>query len=115
MEDRSGVEIQEFRVSLVPWNDEDDEFYLWDVTVVRRGENTWAVLTHGHRCLGVDGTWSWEPSPSNREDDWLETHRFSLGTALRLAREQARKITVNGFSAEDHLRRRRERSDDVEG
>lgn len=107
------IDAQEYRVSLVPWDPDDDEFHLWDITVARRGRDTWAVLRHGHQCLGADGIWDWEPSPSNREDDWLETHRFNLETALKLAAEQAGKVTINGFTAEDHLRRRRERADDV--
>ena len=80
------------------------EAFHWTVVVEYRGRGKWAVLHFGF-ALGADGEWDYEPSSSNREDSWLETHRFDLETALRLAGEQAPKITVNGLTALDYLAR----------
>lgn len=72
-------------------------YTAYSVLVEYRGEGLWAVL-RSRWCLGVDGEWDYEPGPSSREDDWLETHRFDLETALRLAREAAPEVTVNGYT-----------------
>lgn len=62
----------------------------WTLTVEERGDDSWAVKKMGS-CLNVDGEWEYEPSPSNREDDFLERCRFTEEEALRLA-----AIAVNG-------------------
>jgi len=36
----------------------------------------WAVRWQGD-CLSCDGEWEWEPSPSNREDEWLARFRYA--------------------------------------
>lgn len=72
------------------------------VTVEHRGRGTWAVLWGG-LCLGADGEWDYEPSSSNREDEWLATHRFSEREALQRAAEQAETVTVMGRTAADIL------------
>lgn len=78
---------------------------MWVVAVEDRGMGRWAVVRGVRQCLGADGEWDYEPSPSNREDDWLDAHRFDLETALRLAREQAPKVRINGMTALDILAR----------
>jgi hypothetical protein len=85
----------QYEVSLLPESYIDA--HCWAVTVEYRGKGKWAIL-HGRFCLGVDGEWDWEPSPSNREDDWVAAHRFDLQAALDLAREHAPKVTVNGLT-----------------
>jgi hypothetical protein len=45
----------------------------------------WAVRQGKGVCLCKDGSWDFEPSPSNRDDKFLEETRFSLETALELA------------------------------
>lgn len=81
--------------------------HVYEITVEYRGNDRWAVKRHS-QCLGSDGTWDWESIPSEREDDWLDGHRFDLDTALKLAREQAPLVTVNGRTALDALRARRD-------
>jgi hypothetical protein len=49
--------------------------------------------------------------PSEREDDWLDTHRFDLDTALKLAKEQAPLVTVNGYTVTDALRMAQQRKE----
>jgi hypothetical protein len=53
------------------------------------------------QCLSIDGQWHFEPSPSNRDDDWLTAHRFDLDTALSMAREAALNVRCNGASARE--------------
>jgi hypothetical protein len=64
--------------------------YAWTLTVEDRGDDRWAVKKMGS-CLNRGGVWEYEPSPSNRGDDFLERCRFTKEEALRLAH-----IAVNG-------------------
>jgi hypothetical protein len=89
-----------YEVTCLPEDDINAPHFALEVAY--RGSGLWAVTRHG-ACLSADGSWDWEPSPSNREDDWLERHRFDLDTALRLAREAAPRITVNGHTVTDAL------------
>ncbi|MEU8642301.1 hypothetical protein AB0C91_10325 [Streptomyces sp. NPDC048674] len=77
---------------------------VFEISVEWRGDDRWAVLRHG-RCLGTDGEWDYEVRPSEREDDWLAEHRFDVDTAIRLAKEKAPHVTVNGLTAADALAR----------
>lgn len=77
--------------------------HVFEITVEYRGRDRWAVKRHS-QVLGADGSWDWEMRSSEREDDWLDSHRFDLDTALRLAKEQAPLVTVNGHTVADALR-----------
>lgn len=96
------VEPTRYEVSVLPFDDINRPSFT--ITVEARGANRWAVCRH-HQCLDLDGTWSWEALPSGRPDEWLATHRFDLDTALKLAREAAPRIRVNGHTALDAYRR----------
>jgi hypothetical protein len=100
-----------YEVNCLP--EEDINARLFALTVEYRGRELWAVRRGTfHDCLGVDGTWDHEPNPSNRDDDWLAAHRFDLDTALRLAKEAAPKVTVNGWTVQRALAVRGEGSED---
>lgn len=86
-----------YTVSMLPFDHIDNDTFA--ITVEKRSEDLWAVIHH-RTCLGTDGKWDYESIPSERTDEWLATHRFDLVTALRLAREAAPKIRVNGFTAQ---------------
>lgn len=73
------------------------------VTVEYRGRGLWAICWSGRGCWGTDGEWDYERSPSNREDDWLETHRFELDFALSKARELAKTLRVMKWTVQDIL------------
>lgn len=75
---------------------------LFALTVERRAPGRWAVCKRS-RCLGADGTWDHESIPSEREDEWLATHRFDLDTALALAKEAALTVTVGGMTVQRAL------------
>lgn len=55
--------------------------------------------------LGSDGNWHHERLPSERTRKELAGHRFDLDTALKLAREMAPRVTLNGLTAEEALAR----------
>jgi hypothetical protein len=93
--------VTQYRVNCL--TDDDINGHLFGITVEYRGRGLWAVNRLG-RCLGTDGVWDYESIPSEREDEWLATHRFDEETALQLAREAAPHVTVNGFTVADALR-----------
>jgi hypothetical protein len=95
--------VQATRYVVSCFEPDDHEGAAFNLTVEYRGRGLWAVLRGGF-CLGSDGTWSYESIPSEREDEWLATHRFDLDTALNLAKEHAPKVKVNGFTVADALR-----------
>jgi len=95
------VRVTQYAVGILPETNINAPFY--EITVDYRGHDRWAVTRH-RQCLSLDGEWEWESIPSERTDEWLETHRFDEDTALRLAREQAPHAVVNGRSALDVLR-----------
>lgn len=92
------VEATRYTVSMWPPDSESIDRHVWDLSVEQRAPGRWAVY-HLRRCLAADGTWSVEPIPSERTDEWKVRHRFDLGTALRLAREAAPHVVVNGLTA----------------
>ena len=93
-----------YEVSVLPEDDINYPFYA--LGVEDRGNGRWAVVRH-RQCLGVDGEWSWESIPSERDDGWLAALRFDLDTALDLARKAAPGVVVNGIAAVEVLRRSR--------
>jgi len=94
--------VTEYVVYALP-EDLCSDWYHWSFTVSWRGPGDLWAVTHGGSCLGADGRWDYEPSPSNREEDWKATHRFPLNEALRLAHEAAPKLKINGFTPADLL------------
>lgn len=97
------VRPPQFEVSLLP--EDDINYPLFVIAVESRGAGRWAVVRH-RQCLGADGEWSWESIPSEREDEWLATHRFDLETAKRLAIEAAPGVYINGMTAAQALARK---------
>jgi hypothetical protein len=89
-----------YTVNLLP--ETDPHGHVFELTVDYRGHGQWAVLRHGW-CLGHDGSWDYELRPSEREDEWIDTHRFDLNTALQLAKEAAPGVNVNGLTAAQAL------------
>lgn len=92
--------ITQYTVSCIP--EESVHRPSFEITVERRAPDRWAVLRNS-RCLNRDGSWDYEPRSSNREDDWLDEHRFTAQDALRLAAEWASKITSNHMTVADAL------------
>lgn len=95
--------VTAYEVCAVP-RDDAGGYLSWAVTVERtHHSDTWAVR-RGKRCYDADGDWDWEPLPSSRTDEWLANYRFDLETALRIAKEVASEIKVNGRTVADAQR-----------
>lgn len=82
--------------------DDDENAFTWMISIEWRGPgDLWAVMHHG-KCLSTTPDWwDYEPSPSNREDDWKATHRFPWETAVDLAVNALPKLVINGLSVRD--------------
>lgn len=96
----------EYWVSVLPRDDINAS--SWSCIVAYRGADRWAVSRYS-QCLNRDGTWDYERVPSEREDDWLTEHRFSLDEAIDRAKQAAPHLRTNGLTAVDVLERIRER------
>nr|WP_221374471.1 hypothetical protein [Actinoplanes polyasparticus] len=98
--------ITEYTICALPEGNINYQHYA--ITVSYRGEDRWAVCS-GPFCFGTDGNggweWDYEPSPSNRDDDWLGRNRFDEQTALQLAEEQAPRMTCNGITVTEAMKR----------
>lgn len=71
----------------------NDEFGIY---IEERGPNSWAVVYAGMN-LNVNGGWDYESSPSNRPEDYLQTHRYPTPEAARDAfLEHKHKLNING-------------------
>jgi hypothetical protein len=86
---RTYTRTTEIAVCLLPYDHE--EFDHFAVKVVWRGGDFYGVFRMG-QCVDKDGNWSYEPSVSSREDDWLAKHRFTLERALIIANTEAGKM-----------------------
>lgn len=97
------VHATEYAVSCL--QDDNINVDLFAIRVQYRGAGRYAVIRSGDMCLGADSTWDHGVKPYDRDDAWLNAHRFDLDTALRLAKEQAPLVTVNGHTVTDALKR----------
>ncbi len=75
------------------------------VWVKWRGKNRWAVTDGDMHCLNSDSEWVYEPQTSSRTEEWIAAHRFDLETALRLAKEAAPHLAIDGLTVADVLGR----------
>lgn len=90
------VEATRYTVSLLP--ETALEYTVFAISVERRVPGGWAVLRNSW-CLSADGEWEFEPRPSERTDEWIASHRFTVDRAIELAKAAAHDVTVNGWTA----------------
>ena len=91
-----------YRVSLLSEDDANARYFAIEVRY--RGEDHWVVVQGDDWAfLAADGRWTDAVELYGRGDDWLAGHLFDLKTALRLAREAAPLVTVNGITAQQTL------------
>lgn len=76
----------------------------FEIKVEWRGQGRYAI-TDGHCCLGRDGEWDYEPLNSERTDEWLDEHRFTLEEAQELAAKVAPTLKIKDLTALDILNR----------
>lgn len=91
------VRVDRHVVSCIP--EDNINAHLFNVHVEYRGRGLWAVTRLGE-CLSASGEWDYEMRPSSREDDWLAEHRFDEQTAIKLAKDAAQRVSVNGWTVE---------------
>ena len=108
------VQPVKYQVSCLPDSMNGIDYEAFALDVEYTGLGRWAVRKHS-RCLDVDGRWDYEPRPLEREDDWLDTHRFDLDTALELAKRAAPHVKVNGWTVERVLAEEAAAKDPAEG
>lgn len=89
-------------VSCFPEGYEDAD--VWDLRVEYRGIGLWAVC-HFHMCLDAEGKMEYEPSPSNRTDEYKDRFRFTFQEAVRIAKKYAPTIRVNSMTPAEALER----------
>jgi hypothetical protein len=102
-QDTDGItmRVTEVTVSAVPENNVNHHHF--SIQVAWRGPgDTYAAVRH-RMCLDANGTWDYEPRPSERTDEWIAAHRFPYKTAVALAATAVQFITVNGFTVADVL------------
>lgn len=95
------VRVTRYEVSCCP--DTSINRDRFTITVEYRDDDRWAVC-HGGDTLGADGTWEFEPIPTD-DGAWLTTHRFTLDQALRLAKDAAPKLAIEGHTVAAELTR----------
>lgn len=96
-----------YEVTILP--DDPNDGDLWSNEVQYAGahhfgqpkpvDEQWAIRLRGHWCLSRTGTWDMESIPSERTDEWLTEHRFSLEDALERAKKEAPHVLINGKTA----------------
>jgi hypothetical protein len=96
------VLVESYRVTAWPQDlreglDSASDASTWSCTVTYRGAGRWGV-DNGPFCLNRRGEWDMSVSPSDREDDWLDSHRFTQDEALKAAKTATFAITVNGLT-----------------
>ncbi|MEW1754120.1 hypothetical protein [Streptomyces angustmyceticus] len=95
------VKAVRYTVTCLP--EDDINSHVFAIDVVYRGAGRWAVQRGEHACLGSDGTWAQGVKEYDRGDEWLNAHRFGLETALKLARDAAPHVKVNGYTVADAI------------
>lgn len=96
------VEVTRYLVSCLPEHYGARRHFA--ITVEYRGPESWAVCAHGG-CFTVDGEWGWEPTSSERDEEWLPKVRMRLEQALGLAQRLAPTLTCNGVTVATALER----------
>jgi len=95
----TSVKAIKYRICGLDDNDVDSS--IWSLTVEWRGPgDVWAVK-HLSKCYCSDGTWDIEPSPSNRDDEYKATHRFTKHEAMAIALQHYPSLIVNGMWVRD--------------
>lgn len=93
-----------YTVSRLP--DDTSDYSTWSVQVEASGNGRWAVR-NGGRCLNKDGEWEYEPLPSSRSAEWLDTVRWDdLTEAIQSAQAAEPLLRWNGLTPADVLARR---------
>jgi hypothetical protein len=94
------MQATRYEVCALPPNYKAWRHFVIDVEY--RGDGKWAVIRNG-MALDKDGHREFEPSTSNRDDEFLARYRHTFDEAMRIARTEAPKTSVNRFTVDDAL------------
>lgn len=91
-------QVTEYRVSAGPLDHPEGWRFSLVVRWSRAKGGTWMVTDGAEPAdyMGADGRWSWESGVDHDVEGWRDAYRFDLDTALRIAREAAPKVSING-------------------
>jgi hypothetical protein len=91
-------QVTEYRVSAAPLDHPEGWRFALIVRWNRTG--TWMVTDGASPpdYMGADGLWSWESGVDRDAEGWRDAYKFDLETALRIAREAAPKVVINGWT-----------------
>ena len=96
--------VREFTVTALPEEyAEHTDASSYKARVVWRSEGKWAVNVLGSQ-IDINGEAGYESLPSTRTKKYLKRFRFDLPTALAIAEEAVKHISVNGISVESFVK-----------
>lgn len=99
------VAVVPTRFTVSRLSDDTPDFSVWSVNVEASGHGRWAVRNMS-RCLNKSGEWEYEPQPSSRTSEWLDTVRWdNVDDAIAAAKEAEPHIRWNGLTSADVLAR----------
>jgi len=75
-----------------------------EIYIESRGHDSWALCWMGMCWDGNE--WSYEPMPSNREDNWISKNRFTLSGAFDQARYAIADAKANSGIHGDYIESR---------
>ena len=69
-----------------------DEYHVF---IESRREGSWALVWMGS-CMDLEGQFNDEPSPSNRDENFIKNHRFSTPEEAYQVFKEKSNLVVNG-------------------
>lgn len=112
-EDEGKVRVSEYLVlpeaitDDVDAEDYDENLLLlaldFSLRVTYQGAGKWAVYRNSQQALNAENVFDYEPSPSSRDEEYLQAHRFTRVEALRRAQEVITTMKVAGWTWADAL------------
>jgi hypothetical protein len=101
--------VTSYEVTIWPEECSGMDSAMYCCSVMYSGHGNWSVrrgsASSDAPVLGSDGKWWRERLPSERRRSELAEHRFDLETALKLARDMAPRVELNGVTAREALAR----------
>lgn len=97
------VQVTSIRYSALPPGHRDS--FHFEVVVQYRGDDRWAVMRGAECWSRSKEQFHYERIPSDRDEEWLADHRFTLEEAQQLACKIAPQLTVNGWTVDAVLAR----------
>ena len=97
--------VRKFSVNAFPpgFLDDNPDASMWVVDIEYRGENSWAVVHHGE-VYDKNFVGEYEPLPSSRTKKFKKRFRHDLPTAVDIAEELARTVTMMGMDWEGFMK-----------